>query len=46
MDVLLDVRSDLRTEKKFHIADKIRDGLSKIGISLKDTSDGATWEKE
>jgi cysteinyl-tRNA synthetase len=46
MDVLMDVRSDLRTEKKFQIADKIRDGLSKIGISIKDTSDGATWEKE
>jgi cysteinyl-tRNA synthetase len=46
MDVLLDVRSDLRKEKKFQIADKIRDGLSSIRISIKDTPDGATWEKE
>jgi cysteinyl-tRNA synthetase len=46
MDVLLDVRSDLRKEKIFQIADKIRDGLHSIGISIKDTPDGASWEKE
>ena len=46
MDVLLDVRSDLRNEKKFQIADKIRDGLSSIRISIKDTEYGASWEKE
>jgi cysteinyl-tRNA synthetase len=46
MEVLLDVRSELRKEKIFQIADKIRDGLSSIGISIKDTAQGATWEKE
>jgi cysteinyl-tRNA synthetase len=46
MDVILDVRSDLRKEKNFHIADKLRDGLSSIGISIKDTPDGVSWEKE
>ncbi|MCK4559025.1 MAG: cysteine--tRNA ligase [Calditrichia bacterium] len=46
MDVLLDVRSDLRKEKNFQIADKIRDGLGSIGVSIKDTPDGASWEKE
>ena len=46
MDVLLDVRSDLRKEKNFQISDKIRDGLGAIGISIKDTPDGASWEKE
>ena len=46
MDVLLDVRSDLRKEKNFQIADKIREGLNSIRISIKDTADGATWEKE
>lgn len=46
MDVLLDVRSDLRKEKNFQIADKIRDGLGSIGISIKDTPDGASWEKD
>jgi cysteinyl-tRNA synthetase len=46
MDVLLDVRSDLRKEKKFQIADKIRDELNSIGITIKDTPEGASWEKE
>jgi cysteinyl-tRNA synthetase len=46
MEVLLDVRSELRKEKKFQIADKIRDGLSSIRITIKDTPEGATWEKE
>jgi cysteinyl-tRNA synthetase len=46
MSVLLDVRADLRKEKNFQIADKIRDGLGSIGISIKDTPEGATWEKE
>ena len=46
MEVLLDVRSELRKEKIFQIADKIREGLSSIGISIKDTAQGATWEKE
>jgi cysteinyl-tRNA synthetase len=42
----LDIRSDMRIEKNFKIADKIRDGLSSIQISIKDTPDGPTWEKE
>jgi len=46
MDVVLDVRADLRKEKNFKIADKIREGLSSIGISIKDTSEEASWEKE
>jgi cysteinyl-tRNA synthetase len=46
MKVMLDIRSDLRNEKQFQIADKIRDELSSIGISIKDTPDGASWEKE
>ena len=46
MEVLLDVRSALRKEKNYQIADKIRDGLSSIRITIKDTPDGAIWEKE
>ena len=46
MNVLLDIRSELRKEKKFQLADQIRDRLNTIQISIKDTSDGAQWEKE
>jgi cysteinyl-tRNA synthetase len=46
MDVVLDVRSELRKEKNFQIADKLRDSLKSIGITIKDTPEGAVWEKE
>jgi len=46
MSLLLDIRTVLRKEKNFSLADKIRNGLNSIRISIKDTPDGATWEKE
>ncbi len=46
MDILLEVREDLRNEKNFKITDKIREMLKSHGISLKDTSQGATWERD
>jgi cysteinyl-tRNA synthetase len=46
MDILLEVRKDLRLEKNFKISDKIRDMLKSHGILLKDTPQGVTWEKE
>ncbi len=46
MDILLEVRKDLRLEKNFKISDKIRDMLKSHGILLKDTPQGVIWEKE
>ena len=46
MRVLLDIRSELRKEKNFQLADQIRDKLNAIQISIKDTPEGAQWEKE
>ena len=46
MEVVLNIRSELRKEKKFQIADKLRDSLKSIGITIKDTPEGAVWEKE
>jgi cysteinyl-tRNA synthetase len=46
MTVLLNIRSDLRQEKNFKLADRIRDQLQAAGISIKDTADGPQWEKE
>ncbi len=46
MDVVLNIRSELRKEKNFQIADKLRDSLKSIGITIKDTPEGAVWEKE
>ena len=46
MDVLLSVRMDLRKEKNFNLADKIRETLKSHGIILKDGAEGSAWEKE
>lgn len=44
MALILDIRSDSKARKDFVTSDKIRDTLSSLGISIRDTKDGATWE--
>lgn len=45
MKKIIEARNNARTEKNWAVADKIRDGLAKINIVLKDTKDGITnWE--
>jgi cysteinyl-tRNA synthetase len=46
MQIILEIRANLRKEKNFSLSDKIRDDLKKHGITLKDTSEGSTWQKE
>jgi cysteinyl-tRNA synthetase len=41
---LIEARLVARREKNFHEADRIRDELAAMGIVLKDTKDGTTWE--
>ena len=41
---LLEIRKDLRQEKKWAAADRIRDRLSDLGIELQDSSSGTTWK--
>jgi cysteinyl-tRNA synthetase len=45
MQVVLDVRRLLRERKLFDVADTLRDGLTRAGIEVKDTKDGAVWKK-
>lgn len=42
---IIELRNDARSEKRFDISDNIRDNLLKMGIILKDTHDGTTYEK-
>ncbi len=44
--LLIEIRADARKQKLFDFADKIRDRLSALGIKLKDTPQGTTWEVE
>jgi cysteinyl-tRNA synthetase len=44
VDALIGARNAARNAKNFKEADRIRDELAKMGVVLKDTKDGTTWE--
>lgn len=46
MQILIDLRAQARKEKNFALADAIREGLAKIGITLEDRKDGTLWRRE
>jgi len=43
MDSIIRIRKEVRIKKDFSTSDMIRDELKKIGISIKDTKEGAVW---
>ncbi len=43
MEVILSIREKLRKEKRYDLADAIREELSSIGIEVKDTPSGPIW---
>jgi cysteinyl-tRNA synthetase len=43
VEMLINVRSELREVKQFELADNIREKLSQLGISLEDTEEGTIW---
>ncbi|HLW50529.1 MAG TPA: cysteine--tRNA ligase [Sphingobacteriaceae bacterium] len=45
MDAILRLRQEAKQNKDFATSDRIRDELSKIGIQIKDSKEGATWSK-
>jgi cysteinyl-tRNA synthetase len=45
MDLLISVRADIRAQKLWALSDKIRDGLTRIGIVLEDKKTGTSWKK-
>ncbi|NOY78094.1 MAG: cysteine--tRNA ligase [Calditrichaeota bacterium] len=45
VELLLHVRTTLRTKKEWALADDIRDGLARLGIQIEDHKDGTTWKK-
>ena len=44
MNTILSLRQDAKNNKDFEMADKIRDEIGKLNITIKDTKDGAKWE--
>ena len=45
IDLLLDARQRARATKDFASSDALRDGLIALGIEVRDTPDGAVWER-
>ncbi len=43
IEQLLEIRGELRKEKKWALADKLRDALKEGGIVIEDTPDGPRW---
>jgi cysteinyl-tRNA synthetase len=43
IDLLIQVRSEVRKQKLWPLSDLIRDRLKELGITLEDTRDGTTW---
>jgi len=44
LNLLLDTRNAAKQNKDWTTADKIRDDLKTLGITIKDTKDGSEWE--
>jgi cysteinyl-tRNA synthetase len=44
MELLIDLRAQLRLEKNYAMADEIRNKLTQLGITLKDSPQGTSWE--
>ncbi|MFC1914794.1 cysteine--tRNA ligase [Chloroflexota bacterium] len=46
IDWLIDMRSALRQNKQFQLADEVRTQLSKAGITLEDSPQGTIWKRK
>ena len=45
MKIIIDLRQNAKNNKEWAVSDKIREELKGAGIVLKDTKDGAEWER-
>ncbi len=45
VDFIVNLRNEAKTNRDYATSDKIRDGLQRIGIQLKDSKEGTTWTK-
>ena len=46
MDFIIELRQQAKNNKDYAASDKIRDELARLKITIKDTKDGAVWEKQ
>ena len=43
IQMLIDVRVELRSARQFELADKIRDQLTELGVTIEDSPSGTNW---
>ena len=43
VQILIKLRSTLRSDKSYHLSDLIRDQLASLGVELRDDPEGTTW---
>ena len=46
LDLLVEMRSNAKANKDWDSADKIRNTLSELGVTIKDSKEGSTWSHE
>ena len=44
IDLLVQIRTELRAAKQWQLADRVRDGLTELKITLEDGPQGTTWK--
>jgi cysteinyl-tRNA synthetase len=45
IEMLINLRAELRQARQFELADRVRSGLADIGIALEDTPTGTEWRR-
>jgi cysteinyl-tRNA synthetase len=45
IDLLVEIREDLRDARHFDLADRIRDRLSELNVTIEDSSEGTRWRR-
>ena len=44
INAILELRTEAKSNKDYALADRLRDELIRLGITIKDSKDGVTWE--
>ena len=43
VNLLVEIRNELRSQKQWALADKVRNRLTELGVSIEDAKEGTTW---
>jgi cysteinyl-tRNA synthetase len=46
IDLLVELRNEVRARKLFDLSDKIRDSLKELGVAIEDNREGSSWHFE